>query len=127
MVRYTTVLPVPSAKSSILYSGLLDLVETRDFSYINLLDYWFFFILTNFTDIPLRIDTFQTQVQYEFDQLRAEIATLRIALAQPTKSTRPKLLDPEKFTSSSYKFDTWLPSIRAKLRVDSTAIGDATA
>ena len=81
MVRYTTVLPVLSAKSSILYSGLLDLVETRDFSYINLLDYWFFFILTNFTDIPLRIDTFQTQVQYEFDQLRAEIATLRIALA----------------------------------------------
>ena len=36
---------------------------------------------TNFTDIPLRMDTFQTQVQREFDQLRAKITTLRVALA----------------------------------------------
>ena len=35
---------------------------------------------TNFTDIPLRIDTFQAQVQCEFDQLRAEIMTLRVVL-----------------------------------------------
>jgi hypothetical protein len=27
----------------------------------------------------------------------------------------------------TYKFDTWLPSIKAKLRVNGTAIGDATA
>ncbi len=74
------------------------------------------------------MDTFQAQVQREFDQLRAEIATLRTALARATKSNpRQKLPDPEKFASSSYKFDTWLPSIRAKLRVDGTAIGDATA
>jgi hypothetical protein len=72
-------------------------------------------------------------VQREFDQLRAEITTLRVALAaaqaqaQLAIRPRPRLPDPEKFTSSSYKFDTWLPSIKAKLLVDGTAIGDATA
>jgi hypothetical protein len=96
---------------------------------------------TNFTDIPSRMDTFQAQVQREFDQMRADIArqqaeitTLRVALAAAqaqaqAQSTRPRprLPDPEKFTGSSYKFDTWLPSIKAKLSVDGTAIGDATA
>ncbi|PMD12151.1 hypothetical protein NA56DRAFT_587674, partial [Hyaloscypha hepaticicola] len=37
------------------------------------------------------------------------------------------LPDPEKFTGSTYKFDTWLPSIKAKLRVDSPIIGDEIA
>jgi Retrotransposon gag protein len=76
------------------------------------------------------MDTFQTQVQREFDQLRAEVTTLRTALAQAqsTKtSSSPKLPDPEKFAGQTYKFDTWLPSIKAKLRIDGTAIGDATA
>jgi hypothetical protein len=77
----------------------------------------------------LRIDpTLQSQVQYEFDGLQAEIATLQVALAK-TQTSRPcpKLPDPEKFTGSTYKFDTWLPSIKAKLAVDSTVIRDATA
>jgi len=76
------------------------------------------------------MDTFQTQVQREFDQLRAEVTTLRAVLAAAkalTSRPRARLPDPEKFVSSSYKFDTWLPSIRAKLRVDGIAIGDATA
>jgi hypothetical protein len=73
------------------------------------------------------MDTFQTQVQREFDGLRAEIATLRAALASQPSRARPKLPDPEKFTGSTYKFDTWLPSIKAKIAVDGAAIGDATA
>jgi hypothetical protein len=74
------------------------------------------------------MDTFQTQVQREFNGLRSEIATLRVALAKTQASRpRPKLPDPEKFAGSTYKFDTWLPSIEAKLAVDGTAIGDATA
>jgi hypothetical protein len=41
---------------------------------------------------------------------------------------KPKhsLLDPEKFTGQAYKFDIWLPLIRAKLEVDGNAIGNAT-
>ena len=96
--------------------------------------HWFF--STNFTYTPLRMDTFQTQVQREFDGLRAEITTLRAALAstqaQLTASTakssqKSKLPDPEKFAGSTYRFDTWLPSIKAKLSVDGSAIGDSTA
>ena len=74
------------------------------------------------------MDTFQTQVQREFDGLRAEIATLRVALAQAQSShQRTRLPDPEKFTGNAYKFDTWLPLVKAKLRIDGAIIGDATA
>jgi hypothetical protein len=74
------------------------------------------------------MDTFQTQVQCEFDGLRAEITTLRVALAKSQASRpRPKLPDPEKFAGSTYKFNTWLPSIKAKLAINGTAIRDATA
>ncbi len=59
------------------------------------------------------MDTFQSQVQREFDGLRSEVATLRVALAKTqTSQPRAKLPDPEKFTGNTYKFDTWLPSIR---------------
>ena len=77
------------------------------------------------------MDTFQVQVQHQFDQLQAEITTLRAQLAlqttQPPPRLRTRLPDPEKFAGSTYKFDTWLPSIKAKLRVDGEAIGDAIA
>jgi hypothetical protein len=74
------------------------------------------------------MDTFQSQVQREFDGLRSEVATLRVALAKTqTSQPRAKLPDPEKFTGNTYKFDTWLPSIKAKLRVDGISIGDSVA
>jgi hypothetical protein len=73
------------------------------------------------------MDTFQTQVQREFDGLRAEIATLRAALVSQPSRARPKLPDLEKFTGSTYKFDTWLPSIKAKIAVDGPVIRDAIA
>jgi len=65
-----------------------------------------------------------TELQAEVQRQRDEIVLLRSA-----KTSRPKasLPDPEKFNGQSYKFDTWLPSIKAKLRVDGDAIGDATA
>ena len=40
---------------------------------------------------------------------------------------KPNLPDPEKFNSKTYKFNTWLPAIRAKLRIDNPAISDSTA
>jgi hypothetical protein len=68
------------------------------------------------------MDTFQTQVQREFDGLRAEITTLRAKNSQ-----KLKLPDPEKFARLTYKFDTWLPLIKAKLRINGPAIGDSIA
>jgi hypothetical protein len=75
------------------------------------------------------MDTFQSQVQREFDGLRSKVTTLRVALTktQLIERSHARLPDPEKFTGNTYKFDTWLPSVKAKLRVDGAAIRDATA
>ncbi|PMD49982.1 uncharacterized protein K444DRAFT_484526, partial [Hyaloscypha bicolor E] len=40
---------------------------------------------------------------------------------------KSKLPDPEKFAGSTYRFDTWLPLIKAKLSINRSAIGDSTA
>ena len=67
----------------------------------------------------------------QVEQQQAELQRQRdeIHLLKSTKPSRlkPVLPDPEKFNGQPYKFDTWLPSIRAKLRVDGEAIGDAVA
>ena len=43
------------------------------------------------------------------------------------RKPKPSLPDLEKFNGKTYKFNTWLPAIRAKLRIDNLAIGDSTA
>jgi hypothetical protein len=81
------------------------------------------------------MDPVQLEMQREFTvaitELRTEIRRQNdeIQFLRSNLKTKPKasLPDPEKFTGNSYKFDTWLPSIKAKLRIDSDAIGDATA
>ena len=40
---------------------------------------------------------------------------------------KPSLPIPEKFNGKTYKFDIWLPVIRAKLYIDGPVIGDSTA
>lgn len=72
----------------------------------------------------------QAELQHQRDQISSqanEITFLRTMIS--SRSTKPKssLPDPEKFTGQAHKFDTWLPSIKAKLQVDGEAIGDATA
>lgn len=70
------------------------------------------------------------ELQAEVRRQRDEIHFLRNQPPnQPAKNHRPKpvLPDPEKFSGQSHKFDTWLPSIKAKLRVDGEAIGDAVS
>jgi hypothetical protein len=64
-----------------------------------------------------------TELQAEVQRQHDELVLLRAA-----KTSRPKasLPDPEKFNGQSYKFDTWLPSIKAKLRVDGDVISDST-
>ena len=79
------------------------------------------------------MDPIQVELQHEFAQTIAEFrAELQcqheeILYLRSHAPTRPKLSlpEPEKFNRQTHKFDTWLPSIKAKLRVDSTAIGDS--
>ncbi|KXX72962.1 hypothetical protein MMYC01_210706 [Madurella mycetomatis] len=51
--------------------------------------------------------------------LEGQLAALSATKARP----RPILPDPEKFTGVHY--DTWLPLIKAKLNIDSEAIGNS--
>ena len=76
----------------------------------------------------LQIQTTLAELQAELQRQRDEITFLR-SIISTQASARPKasLPDPEKFNGQAYKLDTWLPSIRAKLQVDSQAIGDAIA
>ena len=63
------------------------------------------------------------ELQAEVRRQHDEILLLRLTKPKP----KPSLPDPEKFNGQSYKYDTWLPSIKAKLRVDGEAIGDSVA
>ncbi|EEH35961.2 hypothetical protein PAAG_00284 [Paracoccidioides lutzii Pb01] len=62
------------------------------------------------------------QLQAECQSLQAECQSLQTALnssqSQFQSRLKPSLPDPEKFTGQTLKFDTWLPSIKAKLRVE---------
>jgi len=64
-------------------------------------------------------------LQAQITQLQAEVQFLR-SISTPSR-LKPSLPNPEKFNGQSYKFNTWLPSIKAKLRVNSVAIGDSIA
>jgi len=63
------------------------------------------------------------ELQAELRRQREEIHSLQNQYHRP----KPTLPNPEKFSGQSHKFDTWLPSIKAKLRVDGIAIGDSVA
>ena len=77
------------------------------------------------------IQTTLTELRAELQRQRAEIQRQRdeitILRSRPDPRPKPVLPDPDKFTGQALKFDTWLPSIKAKLRVDGTAIGDPVA
>jgi hypothetical protein len=74
------------------------------------------------------VQTAIAELQVELQRQRDEITFLRSIISSRTATKpKPSLPDPEKFTGQAFKFDTWLPSIRAKLRVDGEAIGDAIA
>jgi len=66
-------------------------------------------------------------LQAQVGQLQAEIQFLRSSILTTPSRPKPSLPNPEKFNGQSSMFNTWLPSIKAKLRVNSTAIGDAVA
>lgn len=77
---------------------------------------------------PVQLQATLSNLQAELQRQRDEITFLRTILTtKASAKPKPSLPDPEKFTGQAYKFDTWLPSIKAKMRVDGEAIGDATA
>jgi hypothetical protein len=80
------------------------------------------------TQIAAAITGLQTEVRRQAEVIQQQGNELLLLRTRPS-STKPKssLPDPEKFIGQVHKFDTWLPSIKAKLRVDGEAIGDPTA
>jgi hypothetical protein len=80
------------------------------------------------TQIAAAITELQTEVRRQAEVIQQQGNELLLLRTRPS-STKPKssLPDPEKFNGQVHKFDTWLPSIKAKLRVDGEAIGDPTA
>ena len=71
----------------------------------------------------------EAQRQRDVIQAQQEEIALLKQLRSSSTSAKPKpsLPDPEKFNGQAYQYDTWLPLIQAKLRVDGDAIGDSTA
>lgn len=71
-----------------------------------------------------QIQALHTQVQ----SLLSQLNNLTTALAnKPARRPKPCLPDPEKFNGTQIMWDTWLPSIKAKLRIDGEAIGGPEA
>ena len=86
----------------------------------------------------VQIQALHAQVQSLLQQIQAQAQQLNdMAQAQPqtqpqaqpqdlpqlTRRPKPCLPDPDKFSGSLFAWDTWLPSIKAKLRIDGDAIG----
>jgi hypothetical protein len=73
--------------------------------------------------------TLQNQSNQALDRIAESLNSRSHMNLPPHTNQRPKpvLPDPEKFASVPYKFNTWLPAIKAKLRVDNEAIGDSIA
>ena len=87
---------------------------------------------STYLSIPsVNMDTLRQEFSATITELRTEIQRQRDELAvlrsRTNQRLKPALLDPEKFTGQAYKFNTWLPLIKAKLRVDRVAIGDTIA
>ena len=63
------------------------------------------------------IQGLQQQIQdltHQLDQQRTQ---------KPQTRPKPRLPDPEKFNGKKYHWDTWLPLIKAKIRLDRDTIG----
>ena len=77
-----------------------------------------------------QFEVFQNTIRQQDSEitfLRAQVVGLSTRLYTNNSRPKPSLPDPEKFNGQAYKFDTWLPSIEAKLAVDGEAIGSDVA
>lgn len=74
-----------------------------------------------------QIQNHEAQVQALHAQVQTLLDELNILKAKPPRRPKPCLPDPDKFSGSLISWDTWLPSIQAKLRIDGEAIGGPEA
>jgi hypothetical protein len=79
------------------------------------------------TQITNAITELQAEVQRQAEVIQQQGNSLLLLQARPSTKPKSSLPHPEKFNGQVHKFDTWLPLIKAKLRVNSEAISDATA
>lgn len=81
-----------------------------------------------YTELTRQATALHSQHQ-EIERQRTIIQVLenQVALGGTHFRPKPTLPDPDKFAGFAQKYDTWLPSIKAKLRVDANAIGDSVA
>lgn len=70
-----------------------------------------------------------TTLQREIETLRSEVNTLRSAQTNPPHTARPRqqLPEPTWFDGKPHHLRTWLPMIKAKIRVDGEALGNQVA
>ena len=88
--------------------------------------------------VEQQLQLHQQQLREELQNLwgliqsqQSEILSLRSSLIEAQSRSnqnhphrpKPSLPDPDRFNGQTHKFDTWLPSIKAKLRIDASAIG----
>jgi hypothetical protein len=75
------------------------------------------------------LQTLQQEFNSTINTLLQTVTSLRVEVLSLRTSAPPKptLPDPDKFDGKAYHFDTWLPSIKAKLRINGPAIGNTTA
>jgi hypothetical protein len=112
-----------SARSQQLLARLQTLESTISIALRHLeLSIHFYHAMATPTPVQ-QLATLQEQVA----NLQAQVEALQTAAR--TSRPKPILPDPVKFDGKAYHFDTWLPSIKAKLRVDglSGALGDEIA
>jgi hypothetical protein len=92
----------------------------------------FFFVLLTLFTMDAAVAALRSELAQQFNAtiqvLQAEISDLCTHLqAHPETHLKLILPDPEKFTGQTLKFNIWLPSIKAKLHIDSLALGDPIA
>ena len=89
-------------------------------------------ITKQFGDLVIKLRNKIQSLRARINELKQINQADRARVHNHTTSTNPRkpkpnLPDPEKFNGKTYKFNIWLPVIRAKLRINNPTIGNSTA
>jgi hypothetical protein len=73
------------------------------------------------------IQELQAEVARQRDQIAHQHGQILVLEAIKAPTPKARLPDPEKFNGQTLKYNTWLPLIKAKLRVGGNVIRDSIA